>query len=98
MRVIRRRQSTAATCGSADERVGQGGEGGRAWERLDLGDAGRATPFEAAADAGDPKRLLGPYTEAEDWPLSLHTAGLPRSVEFRPGWKNRTDWSAAASS
>jgi hypothetical protein len=63
---------------SADDRVGQGGEGCRAWDRLDLGDAGRASSHEVAADAGDLKRLLGPSTEAEDWPLRLPTAGLQR--------------------
>ena len=68
--------------------MGQGGEGCRAWDRLGLGDAGRATSHEAAADAGDPKRLLGPSIEAEDWPLRLPTAGLQRRVEFQVGWDN----------
>ena len=68
--------------------MGQGGEGCRAWHRSGLGDARRATSLEAAADAGDPKRLLDPSTEAEDWPLRLPTAGLQRRVEFLAGWDN----------
>ena len=55
-------------------------------DRLGLVHAGRVVSLEAAADAGHLECLPGPSTEAEDWPLSLPTAGLPRSVEFLPGW------------
>ena len=69
-----------------DDGVGQGQERRRARDRIAPANAGRASTLEFAADAGHLECLPGPSTEAEDWPLSLPTARLPRSVEFLGGW------------